>query len=310
MDFIQQPDGARLGDWLVASLTGPWTHFRAAVAFAKRSGTKHIAAPLAAFAGTNTVELIVGIDHRGTSEEGLRDLLQAVSPSGRVLVFHNRLFHTFHPKVYLFKSGDAAEVAVGSGNLTEGGLFTNYEAGLRIALDTTDPDDAAILQSIETVLDRWASPAHGMSVPLDNEILDQLAASNVVPAERDMPPKTPLAVTEDDDEDSPTDTIAALFSSRSERQPPASSRNRTSTLPNLVGRRFVMTLQRTDVGVGQTTSGTSKRSPEIFVPLAARNANPGFWGWPTDFREDQSKPGKFDRTAVRSASGVNSSVST
>ena len=297
MDFIQQPDGpTRLGDWLIANLTGPWTHFRAAVAFAKRSGTKHIAAPLAAFAGANTVEIIVGIDHGGTSGEGLRDLLQALSPSGRVLVFHNRLIHTFHPKVYLFKSGDAAEVAVGSGNLTEGGLFTNYEAGLRVALDTTDPVDAAVLQSVETILDHWASPTHGMSVTLDNEILDQLTKSSVVPVEQDMRPETPSTATEHDDEDSPADMIAALFSSRSERQAPASSRNRTSVIPHTAGRRFVMTLQRTDVGVGQMTSGTSKRSPEIFVPLAARNANPTFWGWPTDFREDPSKPGKFDRT--------------
>ncbi len=32
-------------------------------------------------------------------------------------------------------------------------------------------------------------------------------------------------------------------------------------------RGFVMTLQKTDVGRGQTTAGTSARSPEIFIPL-------------------------------------------
>ena len=45
------------------------------------------------------------------------------------MVFHNPLPHTFHPKLYLFKSDDHAEMVMGSGNLTEGGLYTNYEAG-------------------------------------------------------------------------------------------------------------------------------------------------------------------------------------
>ena len=67
----------------------------------------------------------MGIDHGGSSAEGLRDLLDAVSPSGRVIVFHNRLPFTFHPKVHLFQSPAAADFTIGSGNLTEGGLFTN-----------------------------------------------------------------------------------------------------------------------------------------------------------------------------------------
>jgi len=63
-------------------------------------------------------------------------------------------------------------------------------------------------------------------------------------------------------------------------------------------RGFMMTLMRTDVGVGQTTPGTSRRSPEIFIPLTARNRHPEFWGWQSRFTEDPSKPGKFDRWNV------------
>ena len=299
MDFIRQPEGSpRLGDWLIANLAGPWTHFRAAIAFAKRSGTKHIAAPLAAFAGTNTVELIVGIDHWGTSEEGLRDLLHAVSPGGRLVVFHNRQPSTFHPKVYLFKSGDSAEVAVGSGNLTEGGLFTNYEAGVRLLLDRTDPNDVAVLESVESALDHWASPTHGMSMALDNDVLDQLTKSKVVPVEADMPSQThaPLAIQPHDEDIA---ALVGLFPARNERRAPVVPRNTSTSTRSLAGSRFVMTLQRTDVGVGQTSAGTSRRSPEIFIPLSARNASPGFWGWPTHFHEDPSRRGKFDRTAVR-----------
>ena len=51
-------------------------------------------------------------------------------------------------------------------------------------------------------------------------------------------------------------------------------------------RIFAMTLQNTDVGKGQTTPGTSRRSPEIYIPLIARNFAPDFWGWPNKFIED------------------------
>lgn len=67
---------------------------------------------------------------------------------------------------------------------------------------------------------------------------------------------------------------------------------------------FLMTLQRTDVGVGQLTAGASRRSPEIFIPLTARNANPDFWGWDYLFTPDPSKPGKMDRNDVRMRLGT------
>ncbi len=70
-------------------------------------------------------------------------------------------------------------------------------------------------------------------------------------------------------------------------------------------RGFVMTLQKTDVGRGQTTAGTSARSPEIFIPLSARDYDSEFWGYPDDFTPDISKPGKMDRRGVRMRVGVN-----
>ena len=88
---------------------------------------------------------------------------RAAAPNGRVIVFHNRLPFTFHPKVYLFKSPGAAELLIGSGNLAEGGLFTNYEASLRLTLDLADPDQATILQSIEHVLDICARQSSSTS---------------------------------------------------------------------------------------------------------------------------------------------------
>ena len=318
MEFVCQPSPSnRLGDYLKGNLSGRWTHFRAAVAFVKRSGTRHVAPALADFARTGHVEIIAGIDHRGTSAEGLQDLLKAVSPKGRVIVFHNRLPFTFHPKVYLFKSPIAADVMIGSGNLTEGGLFTNYEAALRLRLDSTDPKQAAILHSMERVLDTWADCSTGTALTLDDALLARLTATGLVPSEA-------VAISEperpDRDGDGPQSERPDLpFAARAEPRappfpgsaaapgaPPGEGTDPAATpsvpapqspAPGVTG--FVMTLQHTDVGVGQTTAGTSRRSPEIFIPLAARDAEPEFWRWPGGFAPDPQRPSKFDRQRVR-----------
>lgn len=306
MEFIHQPSSAnRLGDYLKDNLSKPWTDFRAATAFVKRSGTRHVAPALAAFSRIGHTEVVAGIDHRGTSAEGLQDLLDAVSPRGRVIVFHNRLPFTFHPKVYLFKSPTVADIVIGSGNLTEGGLFTNYEAALRLPLDLTDPGQASVLQSIEHVLDGWADLATGTALTLDDTLLARLTATGLVPLEVLASPISGEA--ESGMGKAHPERADPLFSARPvPRAPPSTTRDDPSVVSALAlasssasdAAGFVMTLQRTDVGVGQTTAGTSRRSPEIFIPLAARDANPEFWGWPEGFVPDPEKPGKRDRHGV------------
>ena len=310
MEFIHQPAPAnRLGDYLKANFSRPWTQFRAAVAFAKHSGTKHIASSLGAFAKENQVEIIVGIDHRGTSFEGLSDLIEAVGSQGRVIVFHNRLPYTFHPKIYLFKSDTAAEVILGSGNLTEGGLFTNYEAAFRLPFDLSDPIEAAGLQSIEEVLNDWADPARGTAQVLDEILLNRLVGLGFVPKEalaapevRDAMAPQPTATGSGEERIKTESLFAALVEPRAPSIPNITEKVEKPKL-GAVAKGFVMTLQHTDVGVGQTTTGTAKRSPEIFIPLSARDANPGFWKWPNAFTPDPSRQDKLDRFNVRMSLG-------
>ena len=308
IEFVHQPSASnRIGDRLKENLAAPWTRFRAAIAFVKRSGTRHVAPALAAFARTRDIEIIVGIDHGGSSAEGLRDLLDAVAPAGRVIVFHNRLPFTFHPKICLFQSPVAAELTVGSGNLTQGGLFTNYEAALHVSLHLDDPGDSAILRSVEQTLDAWADLSTGAALVLDEALLARLTASGVTPSE--IADSTGPTATDGvkGDHGGRIEHADSLFAARAEPGPPAVPAHSsaqaappddvTSTSAGRVS--FVMTLQKTDAGVGQTSTGTSRRSPEIFVPLAARDANPDFWGWPEAFTEDPDKPGKRDRRGVR-----------
>lgn len=300
MKLLEQPTGLRLGDWLNKNLDCDWSEFRAAIAFVKLSGVKHIAEKLTAYAKLGRVEIIVGIDHQGTSYEGLKGLMKAVSSSGRVAVFHNTLLHTFHPKIYLFKSINRAEVVIGSGNLTQGGLFTNYEAGLQVELDLNSVADRELLKDIERALDAWSDSKSGTLMDLNDENLDSLIRADLVLKEIEMPRASIGENSPDSEAISGDGKVITSFQARTVPAAPPIILSATGTDSILVSlHRYAMTLQKTDVGVGQITVGTSRRSPEIFIPLKARDANPRFWGWKEKFKEDPDRSGKFDRKSVR-----------
>jgi HKD family nuclease len=320
--FVTQPFGdVRLGNFLIESLNGDrWTSFRAAVAFVKYSGVKHVARPLSRFAQRASVRLAAGIDAGGTSYEGLSGLLDALAGRGDLYIFHNPGRTTFHPKVYVFRNETIAEIAVGSGNLTEGGLFTNYEASLLMRLDLSVEEDRKLLASIDRTLDAWSTQQEGLCYRLDADLLRRLTAEGLVPNEaqaRDAEERAATRLTAEEGEERysifrRSAIPAAPAYERDGEVPPdeeeaqaAEAAPAIPSVPAQPGRYnvFVMTLQRTDVGVGQTTAGTSRRSPEIFIPLAARDADPDFWGWPGSFTEDPANAGKMDRAGVRMALG-------
>jgi HKD family nuclease len=314
MQIIFQPDASfRLGDFLRQSFEDSrWKEFRAAIAFVKYSGTKHVREALAAFSGRAKVTLSVGIDSGGTSVEGLSDLLSALEGRGDLWVFHNVSRSSFHPKIYLFKNERHADFVIGSGNLTEGGLFTNYEANVRVQLDLRSIKDIELLSHLEETLDYWSSKKEGLCYRLDAPLLGDLVEREYVPKEAESheneegrKPKSAgvetsifraVAV--------PRAPIVPKRHSKSLSKPVEehAETERRVSLPTEVSARqnkvFLMTLQRTDMGVGQVTRGTSRRSPEVFIPLAARDANPEFWGWPALFVQDPKWRGPIDRNGI------------
>jgi HKD family nuclease len=302
-------DQTRLGDILQKNLSdSKWLRFRAAVAFAKLSGTKHLCPYLQQFLRTGAVNLSVGIDHLGTSLEALNELLASLGSNGEIYVFHNEAQSTFHPKVYFFANDEAAECLIGSGNLTEGGLFTNCELFAHLQLDPDNPADAQIITGIEAILDSWSDPALATVRELTTEMLKQLHESGLVPTEaqiRETEAKTQATTVAKSRTERAPKIFGAVKFKPAPKVPTKIRRGRDTgvaaprPVPPPKTRGFVMTLQRTDVGVGQVTAGTSKRSPEIFIPLAARDANPEFWGWQSRFTQDSAKPGKWDRTGVK-----------
>lgn len=322
-NFLSQPHGERLGDLLTARLREPsWTHFRAAVAFAKRSGVKHLIADLRSFAASAQVKMAVGVDLGGTSAEGLTALLDALEGRGSIWVVHNENGSTFHPKVYLFKSDTRAHLIVGSGNLTEGGLFDNYEASLGLELDLTLDDDRVFLEQIEGVLDGYEDVTSGTSIELTRETLARLIAEGYLPAEaysRRAEEGAPELGPDEDEVNAASDLFERVsvpppprIAGRSDATPRTGGRSVSATPGTAAGQAlvFYMTLMRTDAGTGQTTAGTQRRSPEIFIPLAARNFAPEFWEWPTGFTADANEDGKLDRAGVRMLIGTRTEVVT
>ncbi len=335
MELIIQPfSNQALGDILKAALNGElgeFHTFQAAVAFVKNSGVRHIQAELHDFTfKEKKARIIAGIDHYGTSQEGLEGLLQAVGETGEIWINHSReMYITFHPKVYLFEGKKDALLIIGSGNLTEGGLYTNDEASSLNWLDLEMDSDKAILNELKADFDAWCAEDSANAIKVGQKLLIQLVDEGYVLSETAIQTEGQIEATIDGEQTVPTSSKEGteksgrtiLFGKTAiKRSAPKYKKAVTPKTPKpkpieptqvpvaVTGDEaeesdealgFVMTLQRTDVGTGQTTPGTSGRSPEIFVPLAARDYFSEFWGWPNEFTEDPERPGKFDRMNVK-----------
>ena len=297
MKLIRQPGSSvRVGEWLLSNLGDPkWSEFRAAVAFAKTSGVAHLAGPLASFSARGHARLSVGIDAFGTSFEALQSLLECVGTGGQLWVFHNEANHLFHPKVYMFRNQVEASAVIGSNNLTGGGLFTNYEVAIEVPLDLSVGEDRSLLQELEELLDSYCSEDSGTALRLNPQSLTALLEDRYILKEAEIGPRTaPQPVGR-----------KSRFKSPPVPPPPLLPRKATGRktvpaclpAPSLEIRGFVMTLQQTDAGHGQITPGTSRRSPEIFLPVAAvRDVAPEFWGWDHLFVPHAEDPGMKGRS--------------
>jgi hypothetical protein len=80
-------------------------------------------------------ELIVGVDLKGTSRQGL---VLAGRHFDSIHVVHDPAGRTFHPKAYLALGRDRGYALIGSNNLTAGGLGYNYETALACTFDPVE----------------------------------------------------------------------------------------------------------------------------------------------------------------------------
>ena len=118
------------------------------VAWARQSGVGLLQSALKEY--LHNTDILVGMANRGTSAEALSYLSTLTR---RVYVYHTHHLQTFHPKFYLFDSGESppsdATLLVGSSNLTGGGLYQNIEGNFILKLKPADcMSDCVIYKSV------------------------------------------------------------------------------------------------------------------------------------------------------------------
>lgn len=172
--FYNQPIAHRFGTALTDNIaSGAWKTLELAVAWVRRSGTRHLKPSLNQFLSRGgTARFTVGVDIENTSKEGLRDLLDLQNAGdAETYIYHNEASATFHPKVYLLGNNQKSCLIVGSNNITEAGLFANTEAGLEIQASNQDP----VIAEVRTALEYWRNETTGFVKRLDDTLLKDLA---------------------------------------------------------------------------------------------------------------------------------------
>ncbi|WP_406246961.1 phospholipase D family protein [Microbacterium sp. M] len=119
-------------------------------------------------------QLIVGTDSiTNTAAIAKLSGLETVRPRLRVKAFLSPVSSLFHPKLAWFEHRDHLSLIVGSGNLTMGGLLSNWEA--MTVLKLTGEDARAALAEIQRFITQHA----GSLLPLsDSRVIARVAAND------------------------------------------------------------------------------------------------------------------------------------
>lgn len=180
--FYNQPTTHRFGKALIISIeSGEWKRIEIAVAWVRKSGTRHIKPCLARFlAAGGVAKFTIGIDIENTSKEGLEDLLELQDIGDcELYVYHNEANTTFHPKVYLLQNEIRTRLIVGSNNITEAGFYVNTEAGLQIETASNDP----LVIEVKEILASWRDISSGFVKRLDRTLLMDLVSLGYIMSE-------------------------------------------------------------------------------------------------------------------------------
>lgn len=293
--FISQPwTPTRIGDELKAAFEPPCTEVVAAIGFANASGVRHIAPELAALVGRGgKVKFLVGLDGTITSAPAVRALM---SLGVELWVFRHPARPLFHPKTYLFRSGQSGLAVVGSANLTESALWVNYEDAVVTGFDLTASDDEALFDQFQQTFSSAVASANAQRATV--RLVRRIEKAGLLPSEARSRRKT-------ERRDRAADEVAALaglgslFPATAAPPPPTvpllpeeiadaaanppPRRSRTGTSPpggngtrrvrRAPARRgFVLRLNPGDAGI------RPGHSADIFIPLAAMRGQPAFWG--------------------------------
>jgi HKD family nuclease len=163
---VREQMGSLLSEWLAGA-----DAFTACVAWSQPSGIQHLRRRVQEIERRGgTTEAVVGIDGGIATPEGLEDALEAF---GSVHIFHDVGLRTFHPKIYVVVKSSSRLIAVGSSNLTQGGLFTNYEASLAVEFERGDREGERLFEAVTGYVEELKGPGRPVR-NLDQDVIKQL----------------------------------------------------------------------------------------------------------------------------------------
>ena len=184
---VLQPSNVEMGE-IIKGLLSSQAPFYDKVwlvsAFARLTAIQRLAPNILEAKGKGTeINIVVGFDLKSTSIEALRKIYSF--GVNAILVHNAQRGHTFHPKISLFESsGIRAEVFIGSSNLTDGGLYTNYEASTRITFDF--PADEEEYTHFFSSLGTYLRPTGSVTQVLTNELIDTLVKRGELASEKEI----------------------------------------------------------------------------------------------------------------------------
>ncbi len=181
MPIINQPFQGQLGEILKNELNSNYSSLTIFSAFAKNSGVLRLKESLETFKSNDgTIRAFIGIDLDGTSYEALLNLYNLCD---ELYVIHSENFSTtYHSKIYLLENTDAVWCAIGSNNLTGGGLWTNFES---CSIQTYNlPDETTELDSIYFVIKKYKDPEYECSTKITSiDDINALLEANYISKE-------------------------------------------------------------------------------------------------------------------------------
>lgn len=157
MILLNQPFNGQLGDILTNKIGTPYNKFTILSAFAKNSGVLRLKPAMEQFRQQGGyVEAFIGVDAHGTSYEAVLNLLELCD---ELYIVHSESpATTFHSKVYMLSNDNEEKwMAVGSNNLTGGGLWTNFESAT--CFDVTQDTETCVAE-LENLIARYKDPEY------------------------------------------------------------------------------------------------------------------------------------------------------
>ncbi|WP_400241681.1 hypothetical protein [Methanomethylophilus alvi] len=174
MSFIHnQPNDGAFGELLNDTISkSSYSNVILVSAFARKTGVLSIKQALTQFRDNGgNIDAYIGIDLGGTSYEALVELLQLVD---NLYICHdNRISVTFHPKIYLLENKKNAWVAIGSNNLTHGGLYGNIECSSIFELNLDLNEDLETFNSLKKNIEEYHKQTD-FCLKADLTLLDKL----------------------------------------------------------------------------------------------------------------------------------------